>query len=354
VVREFASRLDERIAAMSAGVCDGTIPVGRFQQFVIRDPKERVITAPCFDERVVHHAIMNVCEPIMDRWLIDDTFACRTGKGREAAIHRAQQFTRGSVWFLKLDVRKYFDSVAHQNLINLLAKRFKDRRLLDLLNRIIRAYRGGLGVGIPIGSLTSQHFANFYLGWLDRLVKETLRVRGYVRYMDDMILWGVSRERLVDVHHRCREFAATRLLLEFKPGEVQRTSAGVPFLGCRIWPTHVELNRRSMRRWRQRVRVLERAERLGLVSESALQQRLAALVAFSTAGGAKSWTFRRAVLQKGRVDDAKGLEPREPWRRVGQRRGELPDGEPQRERPDEPHEQQRLPPGPEFRAGGKK
>jgi len=354
VVQEFASRLDDHVAAMSRAIREGTFPVGRFQQFVIHDPKQRVITAPCFDERVLHHAIMNVCEPVMDRRLIDDTFACRNGKGREAAIHRAQQFTRNSGWFLKLDVRKYFDSVPHENLINLLAKRFKDRWLLDLLDRIIRAYRGELGIGLPIGSLTSQHFANFYLGWLDRFVKETLRVRGYVRYMDDMVLWDASRERLADVHHRCQEFAATRLALEFKPGEVQRTGAGVAFLGCRIWPTHVELSRRSKRRWRQRVRVLERAERLGFLSESALQQRLAALVAFSKAGCAKSWTFRRAVLQEGGVDDPKRLEPREPWRRVGQRRGELPDGEPQHERPDEPHEQQRLPPGPEFRAGGKK
>ena len=104
--------LERRIAAMSDAIREGTIPVGRFQQFVIRDPKERVITAPCFDERVLHHAIMNVCEPVMDRWLIDDTFACRTGKGREAAIQRAQQFTRNSVWFLKLDVRKYFVMIA--------------------------------------------------------------------------------------------------------------------------------------------------------------------------------------------------------------------------------------------------
>ncbi len=338
IVREFASRLDERIAVISDGIRNGSIRVGRFQQFVIRDPKERVITAPCFEERVLHHAIMNVCEPVMDRWLIDDTFACRTGKGREAAIHRAHQFSRKFEWFLKLDVRKYFDSVSHDRLINLLAMRFKDRRLLELFNRIIRAYRGDLGIGLPIGSLTSQHLANFYLGWLDRFAKVTLRVRGYVRYMDDLVLWDTNRKRLVDFHGRCADFASSHLLLEFKPGEVRRTAAGVPFLGCRIWPTHVELNRRSKRRWRRRVRVLERAERLGFLSEPALQQRLAALVAFAKAGGAMSWTFRRSVLEQGVVDDPKRLEPREPWRRVGQRRGELPDGEPQHERPDEPHE----------------
>jgi hypothetical protein len=303
VVQQFAANVDRHIAAMSAAIREGTFPVGRFHQFLIRDPKERVITAPCFEERVLHHAIMNVCEPVMDRWLIDDTFACRSGKGREAAVHRAQHFSRNAAWCLKLDVRKYFDSISHQRLLHLLESRFKDERLLQLLNRIIAAYRVEMGIGVTIGSLTSQHFANFYLGWLDRFVKETLRVRGYLRYMDDMVLWHSSREALVEMHGRCAEFASLQLELEFKPGAVQRTGVGVAFLGCRIWPTHVELNRRSKRRWRRRVRVLERAERLGLISESNLQQRLVTLTAFSQAAGAKSWRFRNSVLQPLAVND---------------------------------------------------
>ena len=303
VVREFAIGLDTRLSEMATAIREGTFQVGRFQQFLIRDPKERVITAPCFEERVLHHAIMNVCEPVLDRWLIDDTFACRHGKGREAAVLRAQHFTRHADWFLKLDVRKYFDSISHLRLLGLLEKRFKDERLLQLLYRIIAAYRSGIGVGVPIGSLTSQHFANFYLGWLDRFVKETLLVRGYVRYMDDLVLWHSSRDALVDIQIRCREFAANSLGLEFKPSEVMRTSRGVPFLGCHIWPTHVELNRRSKRRWRRRVRVLERAERLGLISESDLQQRLTALTAFAQAAGVRSWRFRKSVLQPFVVND---------------------------------------------------
>ncbi len=303
VVREFADGLDDRISEMVRAISEGILSVGRFHQFLIRDPKERVITAPCFEERVLHHAIMNVCEPILDRWLIDDTFACRAGKGREAAILRAQHFTRDTAWCLKLDVRKFFGSISHQPLLDLLEKRFKDQKLLQLLTKIVTAYRGEIGIGLPIGSLTSQHFANFYLGWLDRFVKETLRIRGYVRYMDDMVLWHSSREALVEIHDRCTEFAGRQLRLEFKPSAVQRTGVGVAFLGCRIWPTHVELNRRSKRRWRRRVRVLERAERLGLISESNLQQRLAALTAFSQAAGVKSWRFRTSVLQPPTVND---------------------------------------------------
>ncbi len=303
VVQEFAVGLERHITFMSEAIREGTFPVGRFQQFLIRDPKERVITAPCFDERVLHHAIMNVCEPVMDRWLIGDTFACRTGKGREAAIQRALHFTRHAEWFLKLDVRRYFDSVLHVRLMAFLERRFKDRPLLELLNQIIAAYRGELGIGLPIGSLTSQHFANFYLGWLDRYVKEDLRLRGYVRYMDDMILWHDDRKRLEEVHHLCSAFVDGKLSLEFKPSEVRRVSGGINYLGCRIWPTHVELNRRSKRRWRIRVRVLERAERLDLISELELQARLTSLTAFAKGAEVKSWRFRHSVLQPPPVND---------------------------------------------------
>lgn len=131
-VRNYHQHLDERIVELSDGLRDGTFPVGRFQQFVVRDPKERIITAPCFAERVLHHAIMNVCEPHFERWLIADTFACRRGKGRSAALTRARQFARVHEWFLSMDVRKYFDSIDHAVLRDALARRMKDVRLLAL------------------------------------------------------------------------------------------------------------------------------------------------------------------------------------------------------------------------------
>ena len=301
-VQEFSADLDHRIAEMSRQLQTGEFPLGRFHQFVIRDPKERVITAPCFDERVLHHAIMNVCEPVFDRWLIDDTYACRKRKGREAAVARAAGFSKRGVWFLKLDIRKYFDSIAHNQLRGLLRRRLKDRQVLDLLDRILFSFRGAIGCGLPIGSLTSQHLANFYLGWFDRFVKETLRLRGYVRYMDDMILWhdNVTELRLIEA--RCRTFLREVLALELKPAILQRTSSGVDFLGCRIWPTHVGLSRRSKRRWRRRVRVVERAARLGMITDRDLQIRMEAATAFVTGAGVKSWRFRQAVLQQLSVD----------------------------------------------------
>ncbi len=176
-VRLFAEHLEDNISAMARSLDEGTFPVGRFHQFVIHDPKERIITAPCFPERVMHHAVMNVCEDVFEHWLIDDTYACRTGRGRIAALSWAQRFARCFPYFLKLDIRKYFDSVPHDEVLGRLARIFKDRSLLALLDRIVRTFRGAVGRGLPIGSLTSQHLANFYLGWCDRFINETLRER---------------------------------------------------------------------------------------------------------------------------------------------------------------------------------
>jgi RNA-directed DNA polymerase len=302
-VRKFGDQLAERIAGISQRLCDGNLELGRFHQFVIRDPKERVITAPCFAERVVHHATMNICEPLLDRWLIDDTYACRVGRGREAAVGRAAHFCRTAPWCLKLDVRKYFDSIPHDRLLSLLGRRFKDPQVATLFEQIVRSFRREQGRGLPIGSLMSQHFANFYLGWLDRYVKETLRVGRYVRYMDDMLIWSEDRLQLREWRRRSQEFLADELHLEFKPPQFRRVAAGVSFLGCRLFPEHVELNRRSKMRWRTRVRFLEKAYRLGLVSDLELQQRLTALTAFTKAAGVRSWKFRSTVLQPWAVNE---------------------------------------------------
>lgn len=302
-VREFQDGLPSWLASIAERFSTGSFAFGRFHQFLIHDPKERIITAPCFEERVVHHAIMNVCEPVLDRWLIDDTFACRVGRGREAAVERAMQFCRAQPWCLKLDVRKYFDSINHDRLLELLNRRFKEVPLQELFHRIVRSFRGAQRMGLPIGSLMSQHFANFYLGWLDRYVKEALQVRGYVRYMDDMLLWGDDRRELQHVQGECERFAGDELRLEFKPAQIRRVERGICFLGCRLFPTHVELNRRSKQRWQRRVRFLEKAYRLGLLSDLDSQKRLTSLTAFAKSGRVRSWKFRTSVLEPWQVDE---------------------------------------------------
>lgn len=297
--QRFMADLEWHLSRLARGLRDGNYPLGDYEQFVIRDPKERIITKPPLAQRVLHHAIMNVCEPFFERWLIHDTYACRTGRGRDAALIRARHFASQQAFFLKLDIRKYFDSIGHDILLARLERLFKDPHLIALFARVIRSFRGEVGVGLPIGSLTSQHFANFYLGWFDRFVKETLRVRGYVRYMDDMLLWGESAGVMAEVLERGRGFLAEELGLQFKPEPyINRTAHGVDFLGCRVFPDHLVLNRRSRIRFRQRLRQLELAYLAGEIDELTLQQRGTSLVAFTQAAGVKSWQFRRAVIEQ--------------------------------------------------------
>ncbi len=294
----YGERLDENLQRLQAQLCNGSIAVGLFHQFVIHDPKERIITAPCFAERVLHHAIMGVCEPVFETWLIDDTYACRRGRGRLVALHRARQFSHRWPAFLKLDIRKYFDSVPHELLIGHLQRKFKDKRLINLFERIIRGYRGTLGRGLPIGSLTSQHFANFYLSRFDRYVKETLKVSGYVRYMDDMVLWGNSTQALRRTATQCIEFLSHALGLSVKPEpEINRTAFGMNFLGCRVFPSHLELSRRSKIRFKRKLLKLELAYLAGAISERELQDRATALLAFTTAGNVRSWKLRTRVIE---------------------------------------------------------
>ncbi len=256
--RQFVSRLDANLAQLHEQLMSETVTFGAYRQFVIHDPKERIITAPCFRERVLHHAIMNVCEPVFDRWLIDDTFACRRGKGRITALLRAREFAGRWPYYLKLDIRKYFDSVPHAELVSRLHMRLKDHRLLTLLERIIRGFRGSLGCGLPIGSLTSQHFANFYLGWFDRMVKEHWHVRGYVRYMDDMLVWSDSKSRLRAVLQLSQDFLHDELHLALQPSPYLNTARhGVDFLGCRVFADRLTLSRRSRVRFRRKLSALE-------------------------------------------------------------------------------------------------
>jgi RNA-directed DNA polymerase len=297
-VREFGSDLEGSLASLAADIVAGRLTLGQSSQFTIYDPKERIITAPAFRERVLHHAILNVCEPAFEQFLIDDTFACRAGRGRIAALQRAQTFCRRYPHAVKIDMRHYFDSIPHAGLLSRLQRRFKDRRLLELFELIIHSHSSGVGRGLPIGSLTSQHFANFYLGWFDRFVKESLRLRGYLRYMDDCVLWGDSPSSIREYTKACRQFLEQELNLEIHQSPPTfRVRSGVELLGCRVFPDRLQLNRRSRHRYRARLRDLDEGFLRGELTEAELQQRSEALTAFTIAGGVRSWKFRQRVLE---------------------------------------------------------
>ena len=346
-VRRFAEDLDESLDLVRQELEDRTFETGQFHVFMVFDPKERTIHAARFPERVFHHALMNLCEPVLERQSVFHSYACRKGKGRLQAIAAAQKAARGHAWHLKLDIRKYFESIPQERLIGRLHRLFKDPEVLHWLEKILRGHRPAEGMGLPIGSLTSQHLANFYLGPLDRFCHGHPAVKAFCRYMDDFVCWGDDKTAMIALGREIQSFVEEELGLTLKhPPCPQPTQRGMDFLGYRIFPSHAKLNRRSKVRYWRRLRLLAALYEGGVISARALQERLTALTAFVLP--VRSHGFRRGVMEKIR-SAAIGHEPGEPGRQLEQQREQLPRREPQQQQPDELQQQHRVPDSPQLR-----
>jgi hypothetical protein len=328
--RAFVDALPGSLETVSERLRNGLGPVGRFTEFVIHDPKERLISAPCFEDRVLHHAVLNVCEPVLERYQIYDSYACRSGKGQFAAIERACSYARHHDWYLKLDVRKYFESIPRVRLWEQLRRFFREEAVLELWWQLLDSWRPGAERGLPIGALTSQHLANFYLAELDHQAKEAWRISGYVRYMDDSAWWFPSAAEARETRERVREFLRERLDLELKPAFSNRTKLGMDFLGYRVFPWGSKLNRRSRRRFRDKWRALSGAWEAGDLEDQEFAERCQALVAFTERAACKN--FRARVLfGRARPRPCVRGQPGEPRWQLEQQRQELPVGEPEQE-----------------------
>jgi RNA-directed DNA polymerase len=338
--RAFEDRLEENVVSLRAELLSGSVDVGDYHTFTIHDPKERTICAASFRERVLHHALMNVCEPVLERAAIFDSYACRKGRGQQVAVRRAMSYARGNGWFLKMDIRKYFDSIDQEVLRGLLRRKFKDVRLMEVFDRILATYQTAPGRGLPIGNLTSQHFANYYLAPLDRFLKERLQCRSYVRYMDDFVVWGETAAELREVWRQVEAMLAAELKLELKFNVMlNRTECGMDFLGYRIFPDDLRLAKRSKRRFASKFRAYEREHRDGVWSELELQQRMTSLIAFTLP--CRSRGFRRNMIERFGAE-AKGLQPRAARRQLEQQRQQRALCQPQQQQPGQRQQQQRL------------
>lgn len=291
----FASALEHRLERLRRQLLAGVVEVGRTRRFLVHDPKPRVIHAPCFEERVLHHALMAPMAPVLDRGLVADTYACREGKGALAAVQRAQHHLRRQPWSAQIDIKGYFASIDHAVLLHLLARTFKNRQLLALVARIVGAHEDAPGRGLPIGALTSQHFANAYLASADRHLLETCRVGGFVRYMDDLVWWGRDRADVRAALASARAHIEGRLRLEVKrPVLLHRSREGLSFCGFRVHPDRLLLSRRRRHRYRWHRRCWEAAWAAGRMDERGLQAGYAAALATTAHADAVGW--RRAEL----------------------------------------------------------
>lgn len=293
-----------------------TYAPGPYTNFRLNDAKRRLISAAPFRDRVVHHALCNLIEPIFERAFIFDSYANRKEKGTHRALDRAQSFSRQYRYVLQGDIVQYFPSIDHAILRRILARKIADADALWLIDSILA---GGADIhtehyvmqwfpgddllaaarprGLPIGNLTSQFWANVYLNELDQFVKRELKCAAYVRYVDDFLVFGNDKQELWERKRRIAAFLERlRLVMHPRKSTVYPTRSGIPFLGWRLFPTHRRLKRENVRLFLRRYRAQIAAYQNGELEFEALTKSTRAWIAHAAHGD--TWRLRAKLLRE--------------------------------------------------------
>lgn len=283
-IRNFARNVNENLFLVQKNLKSNPPVLSKYTQFKISDPKERIISVVPFLDRVMHHAIINILEPFFERQFIFHTYACRKGKGTHAAARYALKKAKSSKYFLKLDVKKYFDSIDHAILKSFLTRIIKDGRCLSLLFSVIDSYSSFFSSenkqkGLPIGNLTSQFFANFYLSPLDHYVLEKIKPKGYVRYMDDIVVFSDSKSEVKNIFYLIKKFCREKLLLVLKIPVFGNCKSGIPFLGWRISSDGIFILQKTKCRMKSNLRKIASEFKNGKITEEKAVERSCAVFA---------------------------------------------------------------------------
>lgn len=309
-VRQFEWNLEEKIFALHRELVAKTYRHGPYVGFYITDPKQRHIHKATVRDRILHHAVFSVLNPIFEETFIATSFSCRIGygthKGIDALGNAARRIGRNNTrtcLALKCDIKKFFDSVDHDILLRILSERVKDTDALWLLRQIVESFGTGTGglfarKGLPIGNLTSQLFANVYLNEFDHFMKREVQVRDYFRYTDDFVILSSDRAYLEGLLPQIDRFLTARLRLTLHPRKVtiRRLTQGIDFLGYVTFPYHRLLRATTRRRMfrKLRRRLLERDT--GRVSDAAVESALQSYLGVLSHANARALTDRLKTL----------------------------------------------------------
>jgi len=263
-VIEFEKDLTSNLSELQAELEFKSYRPKPLETFIIRDPKTRKISKSDFRDRIVHHALCNIIEPIFDKIFIYDSYANRINKGTLKAIERFEYFKRKisknnkkKCYVLKADIKQYFETVNHDKLLLIIKKRIRDKDVLWLIKIILDNHQAqALGKGMPLGNLTSQFFANVYLHELDMYIKHKLRIQYYIRYVDDFVILSKSRQQLEIYKEQLNVFLKKELDIELHPEKtnIKELSRGTTFLGLRIFPNHRLLKKSNIRKFEKKLK----------------------------------------------------------------------------------------------------
>lgn len=299
-VMEYTDRLEENLIELQNEFIWKTYSVGRYNIFYVYEPKKRMIMSLQFKDRVAQHAIYSILNPYFEKQFISDSYACRVGKGTHRAIKKLQSWLRKTerkqerFYYLKLDISKYFYRVDHEILMGILQRKIADRDLLHVLSVIINCEDTHFGlplgadvgnvaydelleeVGLPIGNLTSQMFANLYLNELDQHCKHCLHLKYYIRYMDDIIILHHDKKYLEKIKQDIAGFLETKLHLQLNNKTcIRPTSMGIEFVGFRVWSTHIKLRKKTAKKMEKRLKYMFRAFTAGEIDRETLDRSIA-------------------------------------------------------------------------------
>lgn len=328
----FFVNLEGEILALERQLHSGKYRPGRYVAFAVNNPKKRIVSAAPFRDRVVHHALCGVVEPIFEVGFIDHTFANRIGKGTHRAIETYERYRDRHAYVLRSDIYRYFPAIDHAILKSDFRRRIACQSTLALMDLIVdgsnaqepvNLYFDGDDLfepirrrrGLPIGNLTSQFFANLYLDGLDHFVTEVLRAP-YVRYVDDFALFDDEPTVLLDWRSRIERYLiGRRLRLHPCKTFVSSCSESAQFLGFVLNDGHRRLPEDNVWRFRNRLRGLRNRWRAGTIGIADVDARVGAWIAH--AAHAETWQLRHAIFRGGRFDPANALEAwTAPCRRV--------------------------------------
>jgi hypothetical protein len=315
----FEHQLADRLLELQSELAGFSYQPGEYVNFMIHDPKERLVSAAPFRDRVVHHALCNVIEPIFEREFIPDSYANRKHKGTHRAVDRLQYLSRKYRYVLRLDIVKHFPSIDHAILFEIISETIEDEEALWLVGQILRSGEGVLADeyemvyfpgddlfavnrprGLPIGNLTSQFWSNVYLTPLDWFVIETLGCLAYLRYVDDFALFSDSKRQLYEWKRAIIEFLYTlRLTIHEPQAQVIPCAHGIPWLGFVVYPTHRRVKARNVVKFSQRLRARWADYCAGQISFAEFDASVQGWI--NHVRYADSWGLRTHVLGQGLV-----------------------------------------------------
>ncbi len=312
----FEYDLEKKLIELEQELTDETYQPGAYHNFHIQKPKRRLISAAPFRDRVVHHALMNVIEPLFERQFIFDSYANRKGKGTHKALDRCTYYLRHYKYVMHLDVRQFFPSIDHSILLVILSRTIGDECVLKLVGKIIAS---GAGIqageyemvyfpgddmfainrprGLPIGNLTSQHWANVYLNELDQYAKRILKCHAYIRYVDDILLFANDKAILNEWRNKVISFLQSlRLTLHETRAQPRPVTSGVPFLGFIIFPEHRRLKSANGYAFQRRLKHMLISLRHEKLSQKEFSSHLLSWMNHASHGD--TWNLKRSLLAK--------------------------------------------------------